>query len=303
MRQGCLLLPFLFLLAIDWMPKTFTAQRGNGIQWTPWTQLDDLDFADNLAILSRTQQQMQEKTSMVADNSDRLGLKVHRGKTKVLMNSTAVNIVPITLEGNGQEDVTSFTYLGSIVDNQGGTDANVKVRTGRGRAAFFQVKNNWTSPNLTFKIKIRIFNTTVKPVLLYGAETWRTTAATLKKIQTFINTCLRKILRIRWPESESISNRELWKQTKQQPAEDEVLQRCWRWIGHTLRKRMTCITCQALTWNPQGKRKQGHPRNTWHRDLEAETKRSEILLYVGTTWEAGRELGCLESSWRQPMLQ
>ena len=34
------------------------------------------------------------------------------------------------------------------------------------------------------------FNTTVKPVLLYGAETWRTMAATLKKIQTFINTYL-----------------------------------------------------------------------------------------------------------------
>ena len=36
---------------------------------------------------------------------------------------------------------------------------------------------------------------------------------------------------------------------------------------------MTCITCQALTWNPQGKRKRGCPRNTWRHDLEAETKK------------------------------
>ena len=46
-------------------------------------------------------------------------------------------------------------------------------------------------------MKIRIFNTIVKPVLLYGAETWRITVATMKGIQTFMNSCLRGIFRIR----------------------------------------------------------------------------------------------------------
>ena len=147
---------------------------------------------------------------------------------------------------------------------------------GRAKVAFLQMKNIWASPNLTINIKIRIFNTTVKPALLYEAETWRTTTATLKKIQKFINTCLRRILRIRW--SEPISNIELWKRTKQQSAEVEILQRRWRWIRHTLRKRTTCITRETLTWNPQRKRKRGRPRNTWRRDLETETKR------MSNTW-------------------
>jgi hypothetical protein len=43
-RQGCLLSPFLFLLAIDWTMKTSTAGKRNGIQWTLWTQLEDLDL-------------------------------------------------------------------------------------------------------------------------------------------------------------------------------------------------------------------------------------------------------------------
>ena len=34
-RQACLLLPCLFLLAIHWMWKTSIAQRVNGSQWTP----------------------------------------------------------------------------------------------------------------------------------------------------------------------------------------------------------------------------------------------------------------------------
>ena len=61
-RQGCLLSPFLFLLAIDWIMKKTTEQGKNGIQWTLWTQLEDLDFADDIALLSHTQQQMQAKT-------------------------------------------------------------------------------------------------------------------------------------------------------------------------------------------------------------------------------------------------
>ena len=154
---------------------------------------------------------MQEKTSTVADNLARRGLKVHRDNSKVLKNKATVSTTPITLDGDALEDVTSFTYLGSITDKQVRTDANVKVRIGRARAAFLQMKNVWALPNLTINIKIRIFNTTVTPVLLYGTETWRTTAVTLKKVQTFINTCPRRILRIQWPET--TSNRELWKRT------------------------------------------------------------------------------------------
>ncbi|GFR98641.1 hypothetical protein ElyMa_002773700 [Elysia marginata] len=59
-RQGCLLSPFLFLLVIDWIMKTTTQGRNNGIQWTLTTQLDDLDFADDIALLSHNNRQMQD---------------------------------------------------------------------------------------------------------------------------------------------------------------------------------------------------------------------------------------------------
>ena len=51
-RQGCMLSPFLFLLVIDWIMNTTTTGWNNGILWTHWTQLDDLDFAYGLALLS-----------------------------------------------------------------------------------------------------------------------------------------------------------------------------------------------------------------------------------------------------------
>jgi hypothetical protein len=58
-------------------------------------QLNDLDFADDLALLSHNQQQMQKKISTVAENSKTIGLNIHRGKSKVLKASTT----PLSLKG------------------------------------------------------------------------------------------------------------------------------------------------------------------------------------------------------------
>ena len=144
-------------------------------------------------------------------------------------------------------------------------DADIKTRICKARTAFIQLNNLWKSKEIGRRTKLRLFNSNVKSVLLYGAETWRTTKGNSKKIQTFINTCLRKIMNIRWPEK--ISNINLWQRTNQNPIDTDILQRKWRWLGHTLRKPQDNITRTALTWNPQGKHRKGRPKNTWRRDL------------------------------------
>ncbi|VDO50296.1 unnamed protein product [Schistosoma margrebowiei] len=85
-------------------------------------QLDDLDFADDLVLLSQTQQQMQEKTTSVAAGED-------------------------------LEDVKTFTYSGSIIDEHGGSDADVKARIGKATAAYLQLKNIWNSKQLSTNTK------------------------------------------------------------------------------------------------------------------------------------------------------
>ena len=134
-RQGCLLSPFLFLLAIDRIMKTSTADRRNGIQWTLFDQLEDLDFADDLALLSHSHQQMQDKTTELAATSSQVGLKIHEGKTKILKINTASED-PVTLRGSELEEVEAFIYLGSIINRQGGTNADVRARIAKARAAY-----------------------------------------------------------------------------------------------------------------------------------------------------------------------
>ena len=127
--------PFLFLQAINWIMKTSTADRRNGIQWILFDQLEDLDFADDLALLSHSHQQMQDKTTELAATSSQVGLKIHEGKTKILKINTASED-PVTLRGSELEEVEAFTYLGSIINRQGGTDADVRARIAKARAAY-----------------------------------------------------------------------------------------------------------------------------------------------------------------------
>ena len=75
------------------------------------------------------------------------------------------------------------------------------------------------------RTKLRIFNSNVKSVLLYGCETWRTTQMTQRKIQTFFNTCLRRIYKIQW--QEKIRNEDLWERAGQEPVAKQILRRKW----------------------------------------------------------------------------
>ncbi len=61
-RQGCIISPVLFLVTIDWIITDAAADKPGGIQWTLFSQLEDLDFANDIALLSMSHSNMQAKT-------------------------------------------------------------------------------------------------------------------------------------------------------------------------------------------------------------------------------------------------
>ena len=69
--------------------KESSEGRRNGIQWTLWKQLDDLDSADDIALLTHNYHQMQDKTTLPEESAAKLGLPVSKGKTKSMRMNTA----------------------------------------------------------------------------------------------------------------------------------------------------------------------------------------------------------------------
>ena len=143
--------------------------------------------------------------------------------------------------------------MGSIVAENGGTSKEVNWRIQEARRSFSKLRKVWLNKSLRKDTKIKIFNACVKSVLLFGCETWLVTNEIQRKIQTFVNRCLRYRLRIWW--ANIISNKDLGNVTGQEDTDLEIRKRKFRWIGHTLRKGNEEIPKAALLWNPQGNRK------------------------------------------------
>lgn len=90
-------------------------------------QLGDLDFADDLVLLFHAHEGIQVKTTNVAAASTSVDLNTYKGKTKILKYSTK-NTNTVTLDGQVQGELETFTYLDNIIGEQGRSDADVKVK-------------------------------------------------------------------------------------------------------------------------------------------------------------------------------
>jgi len=288
-RQGCLLSPLLFLVVLDWVTRMAYAGSGKGIQWTLTSRLEDLEFADDLALVSHRLQDMQGKVRALEETGQRVGLRISQEKTKILRVNNQQQ-EPLKIGEREIEEVDEFTYLGSKISGSGGTEEDIKARIRKAQHSFMMLRPVWRSTALSRKTKLRLFSSNVESVLLYGSETWRVTSYGSNKIQAFINRCLRYILRIQW--FDKVPNQELWRRASQEPVAVHIKRRKWRWIGHTLRKGQDNITRQALEWNPQGKRKRGRPRQTWRRCLHAELKTA------GLSWEEAKKRARDRTKWR-----
>ena len=64
-------------------------------KWTLFSQLDDQDYADDIALVSHTAKHIQQKTEKISEYGEQIGLRVKSKKTKLM----TVNIKKFTITG------------------------------------------------------------------------------------------------------------------------------------------------------------------------------------------------------------
>ena len=167
-KQGCILSPFIFCLAIDWIMKRTDIGVNSGIIWTFTESLGDIDFAYYISLLAHSHRDIQSKTEKLVRNAAKVGRQFNKGKTKTMRNNCQTTD-PVRLSEQDMEDGTGFTYLRAKVTKDGNTEAEIKTMINKARGACAALKNIWKTKMISKKTKICIFKRNVLSVLLYSA--------------------------------------------------------------------------------------------------------------------------------------
>ena len=176
-RQGCVILPTIFVVVIDWVTRKATSVRARGLLWGLTVRLENCDFADDFALLSHTQKDIQEKTTRVDEIASSVELKIHPDKTKI-MKAKNKSTQKIDVRGTALEEVEYFLKcLGSYISADSNIKKEISTSIGLAERAFTGLKNIWNSRVLRTNTKLKICKSNVRSVPLYASEIWRSEQA------------------------------------------------------------------------------------------------------------------------------
>jgi len=162
-------------------PKLFTACLQdtilNQINWEnrginiDGEYLAHLEFADDILLIAHSPQELEQMLIDIHNASKPVGLNMHLGKTKVMFNKHVTPAV-VTVNGTIVEQVDSYVYLGRTISHDGSLLPEIKRRITLGWAALRKFDNIIKSKKTSKRIKTKIHNEFILPVMTYGSETW-----------------------------------------------------------------------------------------------------------------------------------
>ena len=289
--QGDTLAPYLFIIVLDYCLRSAISgeEERLGFTITPRKSrrvgplnMTDLDFADDIALLSDTATQAQELLNKVEDAALCVGLHMNAKKTQFMAYNQPSCVSIKTVDGNSLEEVHDFKYLGAWVQS---SDQDIKVRKAMAWKASNKLNSIWKS-NLPRPLKIKLFQATVESVLLYGCETWTITKKNRKALDGCYTRMLRAALNVSW--KQHMTNKELYGDIPH--VTSKITTRRLTFAGHCKRAKGSPVS-KLVTWQPtQGKRTRGRPMKTYvdllQDDTGYQTKEIETSMQDRRFWRA-----------------
>ena len=185
-------------------------------------------------------------------------------KTKVVLNENAITSM-VAADGNNIEQVDRYVYLGKTVTQAGDLPPEIKRRIALGWAAFSKVAS-MKSMTATMKIKRKIHNEYVLPVMVYGSETWALKKAHMELLSVAQRNMERIILGITLRDHK----RNTW--IRHQTGVNDIIRRRYKewntWMGGTHCTIKRQHTIRVTEWTPrEWTRRHGRPKTRWRNNL------------------------------------
>src|ERR1700755_1672748 len=164
----------------------------------------------------------------------------------------------IEVDGVRIKNVIKFKYLGMTVNNDGEIAGDIEERIGkfsRGVGQLYPLLRNRHVPR---KVKVLVYTTMLRPMLMYGSEAWTLTTRTKSRVEAAEMKVLRLIVGVsRWERRRSSEIRE---ELEVEPILDLVERQQLKWYGHVRRMDGGRSPAIFYDWHPEGGRPVGRPR-------------------------------------------
>ena len=137
--------------------------------------INDLRYADDTTLMAESTKEMKSLLMKVKEESEKVGLKLNTQKMKFMASR------PITswqIDGETEETVTDFTFLGSKITVDGDCSHEIKRHLLLGRKVMTNLDSILKRRNITLLPKVRLVKAMVFLVVMYGCESW-----TIKKAE------------------------------------------------------------------------------------------------------------------------
>ena len=167
------------------------------------------------------------------EEASTFGLQINWSKTKILQVPSSTSSSTVQVADGHVEVVDAFVYLGCLNYSSGGSRGEVLRRIGLARSCMNMLERRIWKSSIRLETDLRLYQTYIVPVLMYGCETWAITKYLLSCLDAFDTWALHKILRI--PCTLHVSNVEVRGTTGCSPLSHLVTNRRLRLFGHTAR--------------------------------------------------------------------
>ena len=145
-------------------------------------------------MVSESERETEALLTPFREEAERIGLQINQNKAK-LMNISREPALEgeVELANMSVEVVESFKYLGMTVTRDGRMEEEIKSRIGAASRCCYSMLELFKKRSISAKTRLKIYNTIIRPILLYGCEAWALTKSLERKLEVFENKILRKI--------------------------------------------------------------------------------------------------------------
>ncbi len=258
-HQGSALSPLLFILVMDSVTRDIQKPA-------PWCLL----YADDVMLANDSREELQKEVQTWKDRLAKYGLKLNVGKTEYLEIGEQRSGT-IKVDGQQVPKIDLFKYLGSRLASDGHIRREAESRIAATWLKWRSTTGVMCDKKISEKLKGRLYKAAIRPVALYGCETWPTPAEVERRLATMETRMLR------WSLGHTlldhVKNETILKRTNVAPIKDKMRQSRLRWYGHVLRADREAICRSPETVQVPGSRPRGRPKlrysDTLSRDMEA----------------------------------